>query len=63
MLSNTPYDWSECLLELPVNSIIKHVEQHNSLVPDANIAVSLKLNEELLDPVKAIFIICNLSHK
>jgi hypothetical protein len=41
MLSHTPYDGSECLLQLPVNSIIEHVKQYDGLISNANIAVSL----------------------
>jgi hypothetical protein len=63
MLSDTPDHWSKGLLELPVNTIVEHVEQHDSLVSDANIAVSLKLNEQFLDPIEPILVISDLGHK
>ena len=63
MLANTPYNWSESLLQLPIDSIIKHVQEHNSLVPDPNITIALKLYKELLNPIKAILVISNLSYK
>jgi len=51
MLTNASNDRPECLLQLPINSIIEHIEQNNGLISDADIAVALKLNEKLLNPV------------
>lgn len=63
MLSNTSHHWPEGLLKLPVNSIIKHVQEYNGLIPDSNITVSLKLDKKFLNPIEAIFVICNLGYK
>ena len=63
MLANTPYNWSECLLQLPIDPIIEHVQEHYRLVPNPNIAVALKLYKQLLNPIEAILVISNLSNK
>jgi len=63
MLTNVSNDWSECLLQLPVDSIIKHVEQDNSLISNADIAVTLELDQELLNPVEAILVVSYLSNE
>ena len=63
MLAHAPNSWTECLKQLPVNSIVKHVEEHDRLVSDAHVTVTHKLNEKLLDPVKTLCIISDLRYK
>jgi len=63
VLANTPDDWPKCLGQLPIYSIIEHVKKHHSLVPYLNLTIPLKLNEELLDPVQALLVVCNLCYK
>jgi len=63
MHSNTSNYRLKSFLKLPVNSIIEHVEQNHCLIPNRNVAISLKLNEKLLDPLQPFFIICNLGNE
>lgn len=63
VLTNTPNNWSEGLLQLPVNSIIEHVEEDDRLISDTDITVSLELDQQFLDPVESVFVICDLSNE
>ena len=63
VLANTSHHRSESFLKLPVDAIIKHVEEDDSLVPDSNVTVALKLDKEFLDPVEAILVISDLSNE
>lgn len=63
MLSNAPDDGSEGLGELPVNTIIQHVQENNGLISDWNLTVALELNQKLLNPVKSFLVVGNLSHE
>ena len=63
VLSNTSNDWSESLLQLPVDSIVKHVEQNDGLISDADVTVSLELDEQLLNPEKTVFVVSDLSNE
>ena len=63
MLTNRSYRWSECLKQLPIDTIIEHVEQNDGLVTNAHIIIPHKLNKKLFNPVKTFFIICNLCNK
>tara|TARA_B110001450_G_C17576067_1_gene462883 strand:+ start:478 stop:1101 length:624 start_codon:yes stop_codon:yes gene_type:complete len=63
VLSNTSNDWSKGLLQLPVNSIVEHVEQYYGLISDANVTVSLELDEQLFNPEKTVLVVCDLSNE
>jgi hypothetical protein len=63
MLPNASHDWTEGLLQLPVKPIVKHVQQHDSLVSHRDVTVTLKLNEQSFNPMHANSIICNLSYE
>ena len=63
VLSNTSNDWSESLLQLPVDSIVKHVEQNDGLISDADVTVSLELDEQFLNPEKTVFVVSDLSNE
>ena len=63
MLTNASNNGPKCLLQLPINTIIKHIEQDNSLISDTNITISLKLNKKLFNPVKTIAIVSNLGNE
>ena len=47
--------------ELPVHSIVKHVEEDDDLVSDADLMITEQLHEELLYPLELSFVIRNLS--
>ena len=47
--------------ELPVHSIVEHVEEDDNLVSDADLMITEQLYEELLYPLELIFVIRNLS--
>jgi hypothetical protein len=63
MLSDTTDRWAECLQQLPVDAIIKHVEEHDGLITDAHVTVTHKLNKKFLDPVQSLSVISNLCNK
>ena len=50
VLAHTADNWAECLLELPVHTVVKHVQEHNGLVTDGNLTVTLQLDEQFLNP-------------
>ena len=47
--------------ELPVHSIIKHVEEDDYLISHADLMITEQLNQELLYQIELIFVIRNLS--
>jgi len=47
--------------ELPVDSIVEHVEEDDNLVSDADLMITEQLHEELLYPLELSFVIRNLS--
>ena len=63
VLSNASYHWSESTVQLPVHSIIEHVEQHHWLISHTHIWITQQLNQQLLNPLQRVFVILNLSHK
>ena len=63
VLTNASNDGSKCLLQLPINAIIKHIEQDNGLISNANVTIALKLNEKLLNPMKTVLVIGDLCNK
>jgi len=63
MLTNATNGWSECLQQLPIDSIVKHVQQNNRLISDANVWVTLELNQKFFYPIKAFLVIGNLGYK
>ena len=63
MLTHTTNYGSESFRDLPVYSIIEHVEKDNDGISDSDITVTLKLDEKLLNPVECLFVVGNLGHK
>lgn len=63
MLPDTSDHGSEGLLELPVKSIIEHVEQDYSLVSNCDISITLELDQKPFDPSESFSIICDLCNK
>lgn len=63
VLPNRSNSRSECLKQLPVNSVIEHIQQNYCLVTNAHVTISKQLNEKFLNPVQSLLIICNLSYK
>ena len=63
VLADTTDDGAERLRNLPIDAIIEHVEQHNDLISDVDIAVALQLNEQFLNPVQSFLIVRDLGHK
>jgi len=47
--------------ELPVDSIVEHVEEDDNLVSDADLMITEQLHEEFLYPLELSFVIRNLS--
>jgi len=63
VLADASHYGSESLRKLPVDSIIQHIEQDNCLISHRDLTVSLELDQQFFEPIKPIFIICNLRHK
>lgn len=47
--------------ELPVHSVIKHVEEDDNLISHADLMIAEQLHEELLYPIELSFVVRNLS--
>ena len=63
MLTHTTNYGSESFRDLPVYSVVEHVEEDNDCISDSDIAVTLKLDEKLLNPVECLLVVSNLGHK
>lgn len=63
MLANASNGGSKCLQQLPVDTIVQHVKQYDRLISNAHVGVAEQLHEQLLNPVKALGIICNLRNE
>ena len=48
MLADTSNNWPESFLQLPVNTVVEHVEQHDGLVSDTDVTVALELHKNCL---------------
>ena len=47
--------------ELPVHSVIEHVEEDDNLISHADLMITEQLHQELLYPIELIFVVRNLS--
>ena len=48
MLTDAADNWAEGTLHLPVNSIVKHIQENHGLISDEDILVTQKLHKYLL---------------
>jgi hypothetical protein len=63
MLAYTSHDGFEGTGELPVNSIVEHIENNDCLVSHLYVFVAQKLDKNFLDPEKLVFVLLDLRHE
>mmetsp|Transcript_20325 Transcript_20325/g.19275 ORF Transcript_20325/g.19275 Transcript_20325/m.19275 type:complete len:218 (+) Transcript_20325:531-1184(+) len=56
-------DGDEGAGELPVHSIIQHIEEDYGLVSDAHFVVAEELDEQLFDPLEGVLVVRDLGHE
>jgi len=49
VLANAADNWTESALHLPINAIVKHVQQNYGLVSDENVLIAQNLDQDFLD--------------
>ncbi len=63
MLADAANHRSESTLHLPVDAIVEHVQQYDSLVSDKDVLVPEKLDKDLLNKLQLILVVVNLCYE
>lgn len=63
VLASGPDDWSECLLQLPVDLIIEHVQENYGLISDGNVWIAHKLDKQLFNQIESALVVRYLCHE